>query len=712
MSVLLPQGKQLYLSTATGLPLVGGKVFTFAAGTNTPKTTWSDPLEAVPNTNPVILDSRGEAVIFWNGNYKIQLKDALDNIIWTVDGCSTGEVLGSADALRTQLASTGDVLLGAAMVGYNPSFDYGQGKVGRALNGYAYGAVADGATDDTTALQAMVNLAAARGMGVDGRGQLYGVNHIRLLNGLKFFRNFRLKVVTPGQQSILELAGYNYGDAPIGAQTVAVGMSIEYNELNCNNIAPMAIFGQGNSDLLIRKNKITGVPNTSSNNCGMQFGSTTFLTGLAPTDIRIVDNDITLPVIAFGGFTIPAIYILGATDPSAANIPATYQSTGNIPRSNPVASNIIIRGNDIKNGYYGVAAQGMDASKIVRNRITGQGARCIQMIDCRDNDVHHNSLLEWNISAINCSFGSWNNDIHHNRAIRVDAASASDNFEGAIQTYVFTRGNRISNNRIKTSGRFGIYIGLDASENKAIANYVEGATLAQIAVEANWINGALPAAALYSRVSSLPQAQQNTYAVQVLENTLAPPVGACGLYLSCLGLAATITTAENILADNKIVGTCAHYLYIVAVNAANASTNAISNTHLLNTTIVNGDISTSRIYINRTGNGRGACSECRGNSIINHLPAHAPFTNNAVTQSVSDADEWAIANSVPTTVTSFTGGMIGQEINIHLSSNVTLQHNANISLKGGVDATVPANPNRPCIQLRYFDRFIEQWRNF
>jgi hypothetical protein len=88
-AILLPQGKQQYFSTATGLPLVGGKVFTYDAGTNNPRTTWADAAQVGANANPIILDARGEASIFWAGAYKVQLQDALGNVIWTQDNVTS-----------------------------------------------------------------------------------------------------------------------------------------------------------------------------------------------------------------------------------------------------------------------------------------------------------------------------------------------------------------------------------------------------------------------------------------------------------------------------------------------------------------------------------------------------------------------------------------------------------------------------------------------
>lgn len=103
MAVLLPQGRQQFFDAA-GAPLVGGKVYTYEAGTSTPKATYTDAAGTVPNTNPVILNSRGEATIFWDGAYKVVLRDASDVTIWTQDNVTTDDNAAPADALRADLA--------------------------------------------------------------------------------------------------------------------------------------------------------------------------------------------------------------------------------------------------------------------------------------------------------------------------------------------------------------------------------------------------------------------------------------------------------------------------------------------------------------------------------------------------------------------------------------------------------------------------------
>jgi len=69
-----------------GLPLSGGKLYTYYAGTTTPKETYSDYDLTEERTNPIILNTRGEAGPIYGRNlFKFVLDDANDNTIWTVD---------------------------------------------------------------------------------------------------------------------------------------------------------------------------------------------------------------------------------------------------------------------------------------------------------------------------------------------------------------------------------------------------------------------------------------------------------------------------------------------------------------------------------------------------------------------------------------------------------------------------------------------------
>lgn len=78
---ILPNGKNQFIDV-NGKPLVGGQVYFYVPGTTTPKTTWQDPLQAIPTTNPIILDSRGQALIYGSGQYRQVVKDSANNTIW------------------------------------------------------------------------------------------------------------------------------------------------------------------------------------------------------------------------------------------------------------------------------------------------------------------------------------------------------------------------------------------------------------------------------------------------------------------------------------------------------------------------------------------------------------------------------------------------------------------------------------------------------
>jgi hypothetical protein len=71
----------------TGFAAAGGRLYTYQANSTTPKLTYADSLLQVPNGNPVVLDSKGEHIIYWNDDalYRIELYDSNGNKIYTQD---------------------------------------------------------------------------------------------------------------------------------------------------------------------------------------------------------------------------------------------------------------------------------------------------------------------------------------------------------------------------------------------------------------------------------------------------------------------------------------------------------------------------------------------------------------------------------------------------------------------------------------------------
>lgn len=73
----------------SGNVLTGGKLYTYAAGTTTPQTTWTTPAGTIANSNPIVLNSAGRPVneiwLSWAYSYKFVLKDSNDTLIATYD---------------------------------------------------------------------------------------------------------------------------------------------------------------------------------------------------------------------------------------------------------------------------------------------------------------------------------------------------------------------------------------------------------------------------------------------------------------------------------------------------------------------------------------------------------------------------------------------------------------------------------------------------
>ena len=85
MAVVTPTAKAQFIDAA-GAPLAGGLLYTYVAGTTTPQATYTDSTSATANSNPIVLDSRGEANIWLSGStYKFVLCDSTNTEIWTVD---------------------------------------------------------------------------------------------------------------------------------------------------------------------------------------------------------------------------------------------------------------------------------------------------------------------------------------------------------------------------------------------------------------------------------------------------------------------------------------------------------------------------------------------------------------------------------------------------------------------------------------------------
>ena len=107
-----------YLDNA-GDPLAEGKLYFYESGTTTPKTTYADINNSIPNTNPVLLSAAGrQPNIFFDGVAKVILTDNNDVQIAVRDPAGeTGTDFGD-EWVATKIYNAVDVVLGSDGIYY------------------------------------------------------------------------------------------------------------------------------------------------------------------------------------------------------------------------------------------------------------------------------------------------------------------------------------------------------------------------------------------------------------------------------------------------------------------------------------------------------------------------------------------------------------------------------------------------------------------
>ena len=122
-SVLLsPVGNGQQFFDNNGLPLAGGLLYTYQAGSSTPLTTYTTVNGTIPNSNPIILDSAGrtpQEVWMQTGySYKFVLQTSAGVTLQTLDNLYP--ILQTAPVVTPSLP-TGAIILWSGSIGAIPS---------------------------------------------------------------------------------------------------------------------------------------------------------------------------------------------------------------------------------------------------------------------------------------------------------------------------------------------------------------------------------------------------------------------------------------------------------------------------------------------------------------------------------------------------------------------------------------------------------------
>jgi hypothetical protein len=125
MSYLLsPIGNGQQFFTNIGLPLSGGQITTYQAGSTTPLSTYTDSTGTVANSNPIVLGTSGRSSneIWLNSgySYKFVVADSSSNVLFTLDnlyGIPTSTSSGT-------VVPSGSIILWSGSIGSVPSGYY------------------------------------------------------------------------------------------------------------------------------------------------------------------------------------------------------------------------------------------------------------------------------------------------------------------------------------------------------------------------------------------------------------------------------------------------------------------------------------------------------------------------------------------------------------------------------------------------------------
>jgi hypothetical protein len=177
-----------------GVMLSGGKLYTYAAGTTTPQATFTSRNGLTANTNPIILDSAGRTPEqIWSTEgilYKYVVETANNQLIRSWDNIG-GSVVAS-NLAQDLAAPSGSTLVGLTgfkgQVGFvqdladDDGSDWigfeqasagaiaisAQDKMRQIVSVQDFGAVGDGVTDDTIAIQTAINASVGKQLMFDG----------------------------------------------------------------------------------------------------------------------------------------------------------------------------------------------------------------------------------------------------------------------------------------------------------------------------------------------------------------------------------------------------------------------------------------------------------------------------------------------------------------------------------------------------------------
>ena len=563
-----------------------------------------------------------------------------------------------------------------------------------------FGAVGDGVTDDTAAIQAAIDHAEATSKVVYVPFGTYSVDELTVTNGI---RGITCDGIIKGQGNA-SVATIVIGATGAGVSGAVFQLRMDQSAGDLVAVKAFDIVGCTFSNC-----QIYGFVNSATVNhyafwCIGPCLRNTF-----------TNNHITLyDTPTQRGFGI-ALYGPEGAEPYGGFF------AGVLAQSATPASENVIANNTIIDGSYAVSLQYAEECVVDGNYFRNQNHRGIYLAAAAlRNVISDNQIIDFLSSAVLLGYNSWHNVVSGNSCYTTVISG-----EAAININTGSSYNLIEGNLIDSASNYGVYMGADMRSNVVQGNYIRNQYLAAIALD-NDFKSPRPTNATYSRSNyAAPPSPYTAWSYVnstdnvIKNNTIGQ--GYAGRPTAAISVAQidgpnTTQVLRTTIADNHVISAdnIAQNFYLFAETDARLS----------GTVVINNNFNSGNSEASYNTSGVTTWSDRISyyadnkefDELINAEPivfADGDTTPSVVTNSsVPTERHYQFANTSATNVTDFDDPYTNQQIMLRLDTNTTIKYNSSIiRTKGSVDVTGSAND---FIQFIHLSNGIwyETWRSF
>jgi hypothetical protein len=249
-----------------GAILSGGLLYTYAAGTTTAQTTYTSSSGSIAQANPIVLDSSGrvpnEIWLTSGVFYKFVLKNSVGVTIGTYDN------IDGINDFSSFSASSGSSLIGYQPAGTGAVATTVQAKLRQTVSVKDFGAVGDGTTNDTAAIQLALNTSSNVYFPVGNYRVTAQLNIVT--SGQTVYGDGDLSKLTADSGTFTVLRAYNVNDVTVknlkingaGSYTgISDGACLQFNNVNYGTASGLHCTNHGFAGVLIQNSYYMDVNN-------------------------------------------------------------------------------------------------------------------------------------------------------------------------------------------------------------------------------------------------------------------------------------------------------------------------------------------------------------------------------------------------------------------------------------------------------------------